>query len=140
MQQEKNQAMENKIIVSYYDAFNRKDWRAFLELLSPDVIHDINQNGVEIGKEAFSRFIDRMNRSYDEKVVDLCIFTSGKRASAEFMIEGTYLKTDEGLPEAQGQQYKIACGAFFEIKENKIARVTMYYNLKEWLKQVSGTP
>ena len=29
-------------------------------------------------------------------------------------------------------------GAFFDIREGKVARVTNYYNLEHWLKQVQG--
>lgn len=51
--------------------------------------------------------------------------------AAEFTIEGVYLVTDKGLPEASGQQYSLPCGAYFSInKDGKISRVTNYYNLQ----------
>ncbi len=61
----------------------------------------------------------------------------GSRASAEFIVEGTYLATDKELPEAKHQHYQLPCGAFFEIRNHKIMRVTNYYNLQDWLKQVA---
>lgn len=126
------------LIRNYYDSFNRQDMEAFFALLDEDVIHEINQNGHEIGKAAFVNFMERMNRSYKETVKDLKIMVSeeGAHAAAEFMIEGAYLVTDHGLPEAKGQRYQLSCGAFFHIKNGKIARVTNYYNLQDWLKQV----
>jgi steroid delta-isomerase-like uncharacterized protein len=51
---------------------------------------------------------------------------------------GTYLHTDEGLPAAKGQHYRLPGGAFFHIRDGKIARVTNYYNLQEWLRQVGA--
>jgi len=127
------------IISKYYDAFNAGDMDSFLSLLTEDVTHDINQGGVEKGKEAFRIFMDRMNAHYKERAVDLVIFeqSNGSRAAAEFFIEGEYLKTDEGLPEANGQNYRIRCGAFFSIRKGKIERVTNYYNLQEWMRCVS---
>ncbi|MCH9630473.1 MAG: hypothetical protein S4CHLAM37_04730 [Chlamydiia bacterium] len=127
-----------ELVTTYYESFNKKDWDSFMSTLTDDVEHYVNQGGCEVGKEAFKKFMEKMNVSYDEKVLDLLVFTSdcGTRASAEFYIEGKYLKTDEGLPEAKGQVYKLRCGAFFSIKDNKIARVTNYYNLNEWLSQV----
>jgi hypothetical protein len=54
------------------------------------------------------------------------------------LVRGEYLATDEGLPEAAGQRYLLPAGAFFELKEGKVARVTMYYNLQEWLRQIGA--
>lgn len=126
------------LIKAYYDNFNHQKIEAFLNLLTEDVIHDINQGGSEKGREAFHVFIQHMNRCYKETVQDLLIMVSedGNRAAAEFVIEGTYIGTDKGLPEAKGQHYKLPCGAFFHIANGKISRVTNYYNINDWLKQV----
>ena len=75
-----------------------------------------------------------------ESVEDLVVFAeeSGTRAAAEFYIRGQYLATDEGLPEAIGQEYHLRVGAFFEIANGKITRVTNYYNLRTWLQLVGA--
>ena len=46
--------------------------------------------------------------------------------------------SDSGLPEAKGQNYVLAAGAFFDIRGGKIARVTTFYNLNDWIAQVTG--
>jgi len=129
-----------KLLADYYGAFNRRDWPTFLGLLTDDVIHDVNQGGREIGKAAFGAFMDKMNRSYSEEIVDISINVNvdGSRAAVEFLVLGKYLKTDEGLPEAKGQTYRLPAGAFFDIRDGKVARVTNYYNLNDWLKQVGA--
>ncbi len=129
-----------KLLADYYGAFNRRDWPTFLGLLTDDVIHDVNQGGREIGKAAFEAFMDKMNRSYSEEIVDISINVNvdGSRAAVEFLVLGKYLKTDEGLPEANGQTYRLPAGAFFDIHGGKVARVTNYYNLNDWLKQVGA--
>jgi steroid delta-isomerase-like uncharacterized protein len=126
------------LLQTYYAAFNRADWPAFLDLLTEDVIHDVNQGGREVGRVAFAAFMERMNRSYAEQIVDLAIMVApdGARAAVEFTVLGQYLRTDEGLPEARGQIYKLPGGAFFDIRGGKVARVTNYYNLQDWLSQV----
>ena len=63
---------------------------------------------------------------------------AGTRAAAEFTVRGTYLATAEGLPEANGQRYTLPAGIFFDIDDDKISRVTTYYNLEAWTKQVAG--
>lgn len=129
-----------KLIQDYYAAFNAGDMDAFLSLLTDDVIHDINQGQRETGKTAFRGFMDRMNRNYKEQLVDMVIMSSadGNRAAAEFVVLGEYLVTDEGLPEARGQKYRLPAGAFFDIRDGKVARITNYYNLEDWIAQVNA--
>ncbi|CAN7538913.1 ketosteroid isomerase-related protein [Rhizobium rhizogenes] len=127
-------------IRAYYDAFNRQDMDAFLALLHDEVVHDINQGERQTGKAAFASFMDHMNRCYKENLTDMVIMASadGKRASAEFTVNGEYLKTDEGLPQADGQKYVLPAGAFFDLKDGKVSRVTNYYNLNDWIAQVGA--
>jgi steroid delta-isomerase-like uncharacterized protein len=128
------------LIRDYYSAFNAGDIPGFLALLSDDVVHDINQGGSEKGKKAFAAFLDRMNRSYEEQIIQLTVMTNedGTRAASEFIVLGKYLKTDEGLPPAEGQGYRLPAGAFFDVKNGKVARISNFYNLQDWLKQVGG--
>lgn len=109
-----------------------------MALLTDDVIHDINHGKQEVGKHLFRTFMEKMHRHYKEKAVDLVVFANddGTRGAAEFFIEGTYLTTDGNLPSARGQKYRLRCGAFFELRGDKISRVTNYYNLNEWLSQI----
>ena len=127
-----------QLVQDYYAAFNAGDMPRFLGLLAGDVVHDLNQGGREVGTEAFAGFMERMNRSYREEIVDLVVMSTpdGRRAAAEFTVLGTYLRTDEGLPEATGQQYRLPAGAFFDIRDGKVARISNYYNLQDWLRQV----
>jgi len=127
------------LIHRYYAAFNAGDMPAFLALLTDDVAHDINQGARETGREAFAAFMQRMNACYREEIADLVVFASedGTRAAAEFTVLGEYLRTDEGLPPARGQRYRLPAGAFFTVREGRVARVTNTYNLADWLAQVS---
>jgi steroid delta-isomerase-like uncharacterized protein len=129
-----------QLLADYYAAFNRQDMDAFLAMLTDDVVHDINQGQREEGKEAFTKFMDRMNAHYKEEIVNISITTNeaGDRAAVEFTVLGEYLSTDDGLPEANGQTYNLPAGAFFEIRDGKVARVTNYYNLEDWIAQVAG--
>lgn len=132
----------NELINTYYAAFNAGDMPRFLDLLDDAVVHDINQGAREIGKHAFSRFMQQMNRSYRETLSNIVVMVSadGTRAAAEFVVNGEYLASDTGLPPAHGQTYTLPAGAFFEVRDGKIARVTNYYNLQDWLHQVAAGP
>jgi len=128
------------LIERYYAAFNAGDMETFLDLLSDDVVHDINQGESETGKAAFADFMQHMNRCYRERLEDIVVMANddGTRAAAEFVVNGEYLATDEGLPEARGQRYRLPAGAFFELRDGRVARVTNYYNLPNWVDQVGG--
>jgi len=128
------------LIRRYYAAFNAGNWNGMLDCLADDVVHDINQGKRETGKPAFRAFLAHMERCYREQLRDMVVMASddGTRGSAEFVVHGEYLVTDEGLPPANGQKYILPAGAFFDIRGGKIARVTNYYNLPDWTAQVVG--
>lgn len=128
------------LVQSYYDAFNRRDWPAMLALLGEDVVHDISQGPRETGREAFRDFLRRMDRCYRERLVDIVVMASadGRRAAAEYTVLGVYRATQPGLPEARDQPYRLPGGAFFEVRDGLIARVSNHYNLADWLAQIGA--
>jgi steroid delta-isomerase-like uncharacterized protein len=133
-------ASTEALIATYFDAFNRGDSDAMLALLADDVIHDVNQGARRIGRDRFHAFSARMAHNYQERLERIVVMSSldGGRASAEFMVHGVYKNTDEGLPAATGQTYVLPAGTFFAVADGKITRVTTYYNLTDWLMQVTG--
>jgi steroid delta-isomerase-like uncharacterized protein len=128
-----------ELVQAYYDAFNRGDREAMLALLIDDVVHDLNQGARETGWDAFRAFMARMDRCYAEQLHDVVVMANGDgtRAAAEYVVHGTYTFGDEGLPPASGQRYVLPGGAFFDIRDGRIARVTNYYNLGDWIAQVA---
>lgn len=128
-----------KLIRSYYDAFNAGDNETMLAHLAEDVIHDVNQGERRVGKDKFRAFNARMTHHYKETLTDIAVMVSkdGTRAAAEFNVNGTYLNSDSDLPPAKGQTYVLPAGTFFAIRDGKIARVTTYYNLTDWIAQVA---
>ncbi|MBV1837733.1 ketosteroid isomerase-related protein [Acetobacter estunensis] len=128
------------LIEAYYATFNAGNRDDFLTLLTDDVLHGINQGEQETGKPAFRAFLERMDRCYREHIADVVVMVNedGTRAAAEFMVHGTYLSTDDGLPEARGQTYVLPAGAFFTVRDRKVARISNYYNLPDWERQVTG--
>ena len=129
-----------QIVKRYFDAFNAGDVDGMLACLTNDVAHHVNEGDVRRGKDLFAAFCTHMNRCYNEQLTDMVVLTSadGSRAAAESVVNGTYLQTDAGLPEASGQAYRLPAGSFFDLRDGKIARVTTYYNLADWIRQVSA--
>ncbi len=129
----------SQVIADYFAAFNAGDVQGMLDCLSDDVAHHVNEGQVRRGKDAFAEFCAHMSRCYRETLTDIVIFEGqwGTRAAAEYIVNGTYLQTDDGLPQARGQSYRLPAGSFFDVADGKITRVTTYYNLADWMRQVS---
>lgn len=128
------------LIAAYFDAFNAGQTDRMLDLLHDEIEHHVNEGEIRKGKELFAEFNAHMSECYRENLTDMVVFANddGDRAAAEFIVNGTYLKTDEGLPPANGQKYRLPAGSFFTIRDGKISRVTTYYNLGEWTRQVGA--
>ena len=128
------------LLARYYEAFNAGNGEGMLACLTDDVAHDINQGDRQSGKDAFRTFLAHMERCYKEHLTDIVLMANedGSRGSAEFIVNGEYLVTDEGLPEAAGQTYELPAGTFFEVRDGLISRVSVYYNLADWIRQVGG--
>lgn len=128
------------LIARYYAAFNAGDPAGMLACVTDDVEHRVNEGGIRRGRALFAEFCAHMGVSYREELRDIVIFATedGARAAAEFVVHGVYLQTDPGLPEARGQRYVLPAGAFFDIRDGRIARITTFYNLADWVRQVSA--
>ena len=129
----------SKTVEAYFAAFNAGDTEGMLACLADDVAHHVNEGQVRRGKALFAEFCAHMSRCYQEELTDMVVFEAegGTRAAAEYIVNGTYLATDSGLPEANGQSYRLPAGSFFNLEGDKISRVVTYYNLADWVAQVS---
>lgn len=134
------QTSATETIARYFAAFNAGDTASMLDCVSNDVAHHVNEGEIRRGKANFAEFCAHMSRCYKEELTDLVLFgtADSNRAAAEFIVNGAYLATDEGLPAANGQTYHLPGGSFFELQDGKISRVTTYYNLADWMAQVTG--
>lgn len=127
-------------VQTYYRHFNDKNWQGMLDLLHPEVKHEANQGDTRVGKALFTDFLAHMERCYNEQLTDMVFLSApgNARVAVEFVVNGTYQSTDGDLPEATGQQYVLPAGAFLEVKDGLISRVTTYYNLPLWMELVGA--
>ena len=127
-------------VTAYYAAFNAADADGMLACVTDDIEHRVNEGAIRMGRAKFAEFCAHMGVTYREELraIEIFVNADGSRAAAEFVVHGAYLKTDPGLPEAKGQRYVLPAGAFFDLKGGKIARVTTYYNLNDWIAKVSA--
>ena len=129
-----------EVAKEYYAHFNSGNWEGMRSLVDSKVRHEPNQGEPRIGIELFQEFQAHMEKCYQENLTDMVFFAepSGERVAVEFVVNGIYKSTDEGLPEASGQKYVLPAAAFLEVKEGRITRITTYYNLPLWTSLVSA--
>jgi len=131
---------EVALVRRYFASFNAGDAQGMLDCLADVVLHDVNEGERRRGRALFGTFLQHMERCYREQLKDIVIMSgdAAGRVSAEYVVHGVYVATDEGLPPAKGQGYVLPAGSFFEVSDGKISRVTTYYNLRNWIRQVGG--
>jgi steroid delta-isomerase-like uncharacterized protein len=125
------------IVKAYYEYFNQKNYEGMFSLVSADIRHEVNQGEVRLGIEKYREFVHSMDVAYDETLTQLVYLANeeGTRFACEFVVNGIYKQGDE--PPAHNQPYVLPAGAFLEIQDGKITRVTTYYNLPLWIKLVT---
>ena len=83
-----------------------------------------------------------MNRSYQDTLTDMVIFESPDgtpgRPSSSSTASIWYLATDQGMRGSDRSALFFSAGAFFELRDGKAARITIYYNVKDWITSVTG--
>ena len=135
------EAETRTLLRDYYSALNAQDMPAILDLLHDNVVHDLGQSRREFGKVAFARFMEHTKARCQKHIFDIEIMTNddGSRAAAEFIILGSYLIDGQCPESTPGQTFRVPGGAFFEIHDGKIARISSYCGLQEWLAQLIAT-
>lgn len=131
------------LIRRYFEALEAGDVDGVLACVTENMAHDINQGGERrIGKHRFHAYLARSAHHYKEAYAALTILMNedGTRAAAEYNVTGTYLQTEDGLPPAHGQTYALPAATFFVIEAGLISRVTQYYNLTDWITQITAMP
>lgn len=136
-----SKAETEQLLRRFFDAQNAGNIEAMLDCVSDSVVHDVNQGGERrTGKHRLHAYLARMAHHYSETLSDVVLLVSddGQRAAAEYNVSGKYLNTEDGLPPASGQTYRLPAGTFFAIENGEITRVTQYYNLTDWITQITS--
>lgn len=60
------------------------------------------------------------------------------RATVEFAIHGSCLEMQEGLRRRRDRPTSFPSERFFEIRDGRTVRVTTYYSLSDWLRQLGA--
>jgi hypothetical protein len=72
-----------------------------------------------------------MDECYEEALIVFVLFgePNNRSVTSEFVVSGSIKKSTKTHQSAQEHIYFLATGAFLEIKNGKITRLTTYYNI-----------
>ncbi len=127
------------IVVRYYQALFSKNLTAVMALLDPKIVHEFNQEFPEVGPAIFEEFLLKKFSHYNETIQKIDVISEGAKASAFLQIKGSYNATYPGLPPATGQLYELNVYAFFEFNGNLISKISTFFNLGSFLRQISSS-
>ena len=123
----------------YYFYFFGAKWDSVLALLAPEIIHTFNNEDVGTGIAKFREFVNIKHIHYREQQQELSVTVdlTSSEACAKFILEGHYISTYPGLPEARQQYYRIDVETFFEFNRDKISRIATCFDFAEWINQIN---
>jgi Ketosteroid isomerase-related protein len=130
------------LVLDWTDALNRRDPDAAAGYLAEDCTftnigtgqHFVGRDPV---REDFVALLAMYSEMRIEKTTFLC--TSDGHFATEWIMTGVHTGDAPGLP-ATGKPFRISGAGVGEIRDGKLARITEYWNMAEFLIQVGVLP
>ncbi len=131
-----------KMMMGYLAAMNAHDLDKMLTFFTDDAVYDCTPRGiVSKGKEEIKDFFSNTFTSFpDFKIEMKSGFNAGDRGAGEWVMSGTFAKSDTPAMPATGKKFSVRGAGITEFKGGKISRSTNYWNLASFLQQVGLMP
>jgi steroid delta-isomerase-like uncharacterized protein len=135
----KSRAVE-KVARSFFEAIGSRDVEAALEYWADDGVEDIVPVGVFRGKKEIEGFIRGfLASSSDLEVTVDRVITDDTRAVVEWRFRGTFDGPFQGL-EPNGKKIDLRGTDILEIEDDKLTRLTAYYDSTAFARQIGLMP
>jgi steroid delta-isomerase-like uncharacterized protein len=131
-----------KAMNDYVAAWNSHDAERILSFCADDVVfEEVPMGKVFRGKKEAKDFISNTFTSFPDFKIELKSgFNAGDWGSGEWVMSGTFAKSNmPGMP-ATGKKFSIRGASIMEFRKGKISRESMYWNLASFLQQVGLMP
>lgn len=120
------------LVNTFFAAFNAGDTSKLSQLVTEDIVIEVNQDGPRSGREAFLAVASLLRLTYNERVCSLRVLVAedGQRAAAEYTVSSQLGMPPFGTGRQvlDGATYQLRAGSFFEFRGERICRITTYYN------------
>lgn len=137
-------AMEcaRQLVLRYFDAINNQELDALKLLTSEGVLHDVQASDRRVGQQDLVDYFREAYARCREHVFDIAVMVSvdGSRAAAEFTVLGIPLSGGESNAAfGTGQTCRLHGGTFFEMRGDRIVRISNYGERSRLASGVSST-
>lgn len=132
-------AQSSGVIEDHFKALNSHDVNAIAAGYAADAqVFSPNWEGAKVGADGITETYGRYFKSTPDLVYAITnIINAGDKMIVEYTWTGTLSNPEGGTPEyMKGKKYSLKACAIFELKENKIAKETDYFDQVAFLKQV----
>lgn len=130
------------LVLDWTEALNRRDADAAVAYLTEDcVLVNIGTGQRTVGREAIREDHLALFAMYSDMRIEKTTFlsTGDGHYATEWIMTGVHTGDAPGLP-ATGKPFRISGAGVGEIRDGRIARVTEYWNMAEFLIQVGVLP
>ena len=126
------------VVRAHYDNFNRADFEAWAQLLTPDFrLHHATSGEVE-GRDAYLDGVRFYFTSFPDCRVELGrILEDGDLAAAELTSRATFAADFLGVP-ATGERWELPAMGFFRVEGDQLAEVWFVEDATRWFQGLAG--
>ena len=130
-----------QVVRDFYAAYARRDIDEMMSHVSDGIVEDLSGVGLVTGAQQEREFLAGVIASFPDLVTELTgVLACGDVVAVEWRRAGTISGAPwTGLP-ASGKPFALRGGAFLEVSENKITRITGYYDTAEFARHIGALP
>jgi steroid delta-isomerase-like uncharacterized protein len=130
-----------QVVRDFYAAYGRRDVEAMMSLVSDDIVEDLSGIGLVTGAQDEREFLSGLLAAFPDLVTEVTrVIAVGDLVAVEWHRSGTFSGTPwRGLP-ASGKPFVLRGGAFLVVSDNKITRITGYYDTADFARQIGALP
>ena len=129
-----------EVVRRHYDAFNRADFNAWVDRLTPDfTVHHATMGDV-VGRDRYLSGVRFYRQSFPDVIVELGrILEADGMAAAEFTGIATVAHDWMGVP-ATGQRWELPGMGFFRVEDGRLAETWFVEDATKWFHDLSAGP
>ena len=126
------------IVSIHYDHFNRADYGAWREMLTPDITFHHASAGDIAGRDAYFDTIRAYRSSFPDASVELHrLVEQGDLVAAEFTSSATFSNEFAGIAPS-GKKWTLPGMGFYSVEGEKLAEAWFVEDFTAWLQALSS--
>lgn len=126
------------VVRTHYSIFNRGEFDAWFDVLTPDFVTHHASAGDTEGRDAYLEAVRTYRQSFPDVTVELhSVIESDDVAAARFTSRATFVRDFLDI-RATGTPWELAGMGFYRIQGGRLAEVWWVEDLTGWLQRLHG--